>query len=103
MVRTSVSPLVPDGACLGSYLEDIKRLPMLTRSEEFIVTKRCCEQRVRDAGHQLVTSQILRGAPRKSCNALNIVMQGLVHRDSALGPPKALLAPHKSLWFDRVD
>jgi DNA replication protein DnaC len=33
----------------------------------------------------LITSQLLRGAPRKSCNARNIVMQSLVRRDSALG------------------
>jgi len=29
------------------------------------------------AGSTLITSQLLRGAPRKSCNALTIVMQSL--------------------------
>jgi RNA polymerase sigma-32 factor len=52
MVRTS-APL-----CLGSYLEDIRRFPLLTPQEEFTLATRWREQGDRDAGHKLVTSHL---------------------------------------------
>jgi RNA polymerase sigma-32 factor len=52
MVRTSVS------LCLDSYLEDIRRFPLLTPQEEFTLATRWREQGDRDAGHKLVTSHL---------------------------------------------
>jgi hypothetical protein len=57
MVRTSVSP-VSDSACLGGYLEGIRRFRMLTPEEEFALAKRWREHGDRDAGHKLVTSHL---------------------------------------------
>jgi RNA polymerase sigma-32 factor len=58
MVRTSVSPLVSNGAGLNSYLEDVRRFPMLAPQEEFTLAKRWREQGDQDAGHKLVTSHL---------------------------------------------
>jgi hypothetical protein len=58
MVRNSASPFVSDGARLNSYLEDIRRLPMLVPQEEFALAKRWREHGDRGAGHKLVNNHL---------------------------------------------
>jgi RNA polymerase sigma-32 factor len=58
MLGTSVVPFVSDGAGLKSYLEDIRRFPMLAPQEEFTLAKRWRDHADRDAGHKLVTSHL---------------------------------------------
>jgi DNA-directed RNA polymerase sigma subunit (sigma70/sigma32) len=58
MVRNSASPFVSDGARLNSYLEDIRRLPMLAPQEEFALAKRRREHGDRGAGHKLINNRL---------------------------------------------
>ena len=65
-VTTSTTPRltatlpVPSGADggLSKYLRDIRKFPVLTAEEEFVLAKRWQEQQDVDAAHQMVTSHL---------------------------------------------
>ncbi|HTE78496.1 MAG TPA: RNA polymerase sigma factor RpoH [Xanthobacteraceae bacterium] len=46
------------GSGLNHYFEEIRRFPMLTQQDEFVLAKRWRENGDRDAAHQLVTSHL---------------------------------------------
>jgi RNA polymerase sigma-32 factor len=51
-------PILTAGSGLNHYFEEIRRFPMLTQQDEFVLAKRWRENGDRDAAHQLVTSHL---------------------------------------------
>src|SRR5438128_7993704 len=58
MARHAALPLLTAEPGLTHYLEEIRRLPMLERQEEYMFAKRWREHGDRDAAHRLVTSHL---------------------------------------------
>src|SRR2546427_7838497 len=58
MARTAALPILTAEPGLAHYLEEIRRLPMLERQEEYMLAKRWREHGDRDAAHKLVTSHL---------------------------------------------
>ena len=58
MARAAALPILTAESGLTGYLEEIRRLPMLERQEEFMLAKRWREHGDRDAAHKLVTSHL---------------------------------------------
>ena len=58
MARAATLPILMAESGLTGYLEEIRRLPMLERQEEFMLAKRWREHGDRDAAHKLVTSHL---------------------------------------------
>src|SRR4026209_981636 len=58
MARTAALPIMTAEGGLTRYLEEIRRLPMLRRQQEFMLAKRWKEHGDRSAAHQLVTSHL---------------------------------------------
>jgi RNA polymerase sigma-32 factor len=54
---TSLSIMSPDGG-LSRYLTEIRKFPMLTKDEEFMLAKRWKEHEDPEAAHRLVTSHL---------------------------------------------
>ena len=54
---TSLSVMSPDGG-LSRYLTEIRKFPMLTKDEEFMLAKRWKEHEDPEAAHRLVTSHL---------------------------------------------
>jgi RNA polymerase sigma-32 factor len=57
MAASSLAVMTPEGG-LSRYLSDIRKFPMLTRDEEFMLAKRWKEHADPDAAHKLVTSHL---------------------------------------------
>src|SRR3989442_7224054 len=57
MARNAL-PILTAEPGLTHYLEEIRRLPMLERQEEYMLAKRWREHGDRDAAHKLVTSHL---------------------------------------------
>ncbi len=53
----SLAVMTPEGG-LSRYLTDIRKFPMLTRDEEFMLAKRWKEHADPEAAHKLVTSHL---------------------------------------------
>ena len=58
MARAAAWPTLTAESGISHYLEEIRRLPMLDRQEEYVLAKRWREDGDRDAAHQLVTSHL---------------------------------------------
>src|SRR6202166_4612817 len=58
MARNAAPPIFTAEPGLTRYLEEIRRLPMLERQEEYLLAKRWREHDDRDAAHKLVTSHL---------------------------------------------
>jgi RNA polymerase sigma-32 factor len=58
MARTATVPIAKAESGLARYLEEIRRLPMLERQEEYMLAKRWREHGDRQAMHRLVTSHL---------------------------------------------
>src|SRR5260370_9976482 len=58
MARTAALPILTAEAGITHYLEEIRRFPMLERTEEYMLAKRWREHGDRDAAHKLVTSHL---------------------------------------------
>jgi RNA polymerase sigma-32 factor len=58
MARTAALPILTAEPGLAHYLEEIRRLPMLERQEEYMLAKRWREHGDRGAAHKLVTSHL---------------------------------------------
>src|SRR6202171_3458828 len=58
MARNAALPILTAEPGLTHYLEEIRRLPMLERQEEYMLAKRWREHGDRDAAHKLVTSHL---------------------------------------------
>ncbi len=57
MAASSLAVMTPEGG-LSRYLSDIRKFPMLTRDEEFMLAKRWREHSDPEAAHKLVTSHL---------------------------------------------
>ena len=57
MAANSLAVMTPEGG-LSRYLSDIRKFPMLSRDEEFMLAKRWREHADPDAAHKLVTSHL---------------------------------------------
>src|SRR6202140_1618338 len=58
MARTAALPILTAEPGLTHYFEEIRRIPMLERREEYMLAKRWREHGDRDAAHKLVTSHL---------------------------------------------
>jgi RNA polymerase sigma-32 factor len=58
MARTAALPILTAEPGLAHYLEEIRRLPMLERQEEYMLAKRWREHGDCGAAHKLVTSHL---------------------------------------------
>src|SRR5260370_40969381 len=58
MARTEALPILTAEPGLTHYFEEIRRIPMLERQEEYMLAKRWREHGDRDAAHKLVTSHL---------------------------------------------
>ena len=58
MARTAAVPILTAEPGLTHYFEEIRRIPMLERQEEYLLAKRWREHDDRDAAHHLVTSHL---------------------------------------------
>ena len=58
MARAATLPILMGESGLTGYLEEIRRLPMLERQEEFMLAKHWREHGDHDAAHKLVTSHL---------------------------------------------
>ena len=58
MARAATLPILTAESGLTGYLEEIRRLPMLERQEEFMLAKHWREHGDHDAAHKLVTSHL---------------------------------------------
>ena len=58
MARVATLPTLMAESGLTGYLEEIRRLPMLERQEEFMLAKRWREHGDRNAAHKLVSSHL---------------------------------------------
>src|SRR6202051_3471198 len=58
MARTATLPILTADPGLTHYFEEIRRIPMLERQEEYMLAKRWREHGDRDAAHKLVTSHL---------------------------------------------
>ena len=58
MATTNTLPAFSSEGGLGRYLQEIRRFPMLTADEEFVLAKRWREHGDSDAAHKLVTSHL---------------------------------------------
>jgi RNA polymerase sigma-32 factor len=58
MARAAAWPILTAGTGLTRYLEEIRRVPMLKRQEEYLLAKRWREHGDREAAHKLVTSHL---------------------------------------------
>jgi RNA polymerase sigma-32 factor len=58
MARTAALPILTAEPGLAHYLEEIRRLPMLERQEEYMLAKRWRAHGDRGAAHKLVTSHL---------------------------------------------
>ncbi|MBS0296731.1 MAG: RNA polymerase sigma factor RpoH [Proteobacteria bacterium] len=57
MATTSLAVMTPEGG-LSRYLTEIRKFPMLTKDEEFMLAKRWQEHEDPNAAHKLVTSHL---------------------------------------------
>ncbi|HLK24805.1 MAG TPA: RNA polymerase sigma factor RpoH [Caulobacteraceae bacterium] len=57
MASSSLAVMTPEGG-LSRYLSDIRKFPMLSRDEEFMLAKRWREHADPEAAHKLVTSHL---------------------------------------------
>ena len=57
MASTSIAVITPDGG-LSRYLTEIRKFPMLTKDEEFMLAKSWREHEDTEAAHRLVTSHL---------------------------------------------
>jgi len=57
MINSNAS-LIVSGSGLSKYLEDIKKFPMLSLEEEYILAKAWVEEGCRSSAHKLVTSHL---------------------------------------------
>jgi RNA polymerase sigma-32 factor len=51
-------PVLATERGLGSYLAEVRKFPMLERSQEYMLAKRWTEQGDREAAHELITSHL---------------------------------------------
>src|SRR6202790_3144362 len=58
MARTSLPAIAAGESGLSRYLTEIRKFPMLTPDEEYMLAKRYKEHGDRDAAHRLVTSHL---------------------------------------------
>jgi RNA polymerase sigma-32 factor len=58
MARAAAWPILTAESGLTRYLEEIRRVPMLKRQEEYLLAKRWREHGDREAAHKLVTSHL---------------------------------------------
>ena len=58
MASTTTLPAVSSEGGLSRYLQEIRRFPMLTADEEYLLAKRWREHADADAAHKLVTSHL---------------------------------------------
>src|SRR5260370_41149935 len=58
MARAAAWPVLTAESGLTHYLEEIRRFPMLTQQDEFVLAKRWRENGDRDTAHQPVTSHL---------------------------------------------
>ncbi len=57
MATNALSIISPDGG-LSRYLTEIRKFPMLTKDEEFMLAKRWSEHADSEAAHKMVTSHL---------------------------------------------
>src|SRR3974377_883568 len=58
MARNAPLPILTADPGLTHYLEEIRRVPILERQEEYVLAKRWREHGDRDAAHKLITSHL---------------------------------------------
>jgi RNA polymerase sigma-32 factor len=108
MARAATLPILTAESGLTGYLEEIRRLPMLERQEEFMLAKRWREHGDRDAAHKLVTSHLrlvakiamgYRGYDLPIAEVISEGNIGLVQAVERFEPEKGFRLATYALWW----
>src|SRR5271169_5219681 len=108
MTRAAAWPILTAEPGLTHYLEEIRRLPMLDRQEEYMLAKRWREDGNRAAAHKLVTSHLrlvakvangYRGYGRPIADVISEGHVGLMQAVERFEPEKGFRLTTYAVWW----